>query len=474
LFCGLTALAPPLPGQTPTTGSIDGTVEDSNGSPLPGVSLQARSPSLQGSRIAVSDAAGRFHLLALPPGTYRLAATRPGFESVERNDIKVSLSETATVPVVMRVAVAASVLVSGETPVVDVTSNTGGLDVRFEIIQKLPTGRNYATIVAIHPGVNTDNAETQGVALPFTIYGSTSIENQYLVDGANTTNVIKGFQGKAIPQEFVEEVQLKASGYDAEYGRATGGIINVVTKSGGNEFHGDVFGYFNRKGLTAASKASADTDQNTVIRVKEDRADYGLDLGGFFLKDRIWFFGAYNRVDRNQDQVPLAGTGLPNAGVNLPLDFSSNLFSGKLTFRLAGSTTLVGTVFGDPEGREGTLRNFTSDDPAIREGIREIGGTDYAVSLLQLFGATGLANARYARHRDRYQLSGQANGVQYLDLTVDPTNPIVSGGFGYIDGATDNNASTRNAWKLDGSLFLGSHEIKAGVDHERTLTETRS
>src|SRR5207237_3613001 len=98
--------------------------------------------------------------------------------------------------------------------------------------------------VRANPGVNVDRGENQGRALSLTIYGATSVENQYIIDGVNTTNVIKGFQGKAINGEFIQEVEVKTGGYQAEYGRALGGVINVITKSGGNDFHGDGFVYY--------------------------------------------------------------------------------------------------------------------------------------------------------------------------------------------------------------------------------------
>ena len=144
-------------------------------------------------------------------------------------------------------------MVTGEAPVVDSTTAEDGINIRQEVAQKLASRpelferRRHSA-----RGESEDLSETQGRALAMTIYGATSVENSYLVDGVNTTNVIKGFQGKALSQEFVEEVQVKSSGYEAEYGRATGGVINVVTKSGGNQFHGDAFGYFDAKALTAA------------------------------------------------------------------------------------------------------------------------------------------------------------------------------------------------------------------------------
>lgn len=458
-----------LPAAGQTAGSLDGTVTDRSNGPLPGVSLEARSPSLQAYRAGISDSAGRFHLPSLPPGIYTVSAALPGFVAVESTGVRVALAETTTLPLTMKMELSAELVVTAETPVLDVTSSTGGQNIRYEVIRNFPVSRNYADILRISPGVATDRAETQGRATPFTIYGATSLENQYLVDGANTTNVIKGFQGKALPNEFVEEVQIKSSGYEAEYGGALGGIVNVITKSGSNEIHGDVFGYFGSRSLTASPKARGATDSVYVDRSSEDRRDYGLDLGGPLLKDRLWFFGAYNRVDLDQDQVVLADTTWPTQGQNFPIAYSTNLFSGKLTLRASDSTTFVGTVFGDPESREGSLRNFSAPQPTTRVGIRDVGGADTTLSLMQLLGGKGFANVRYAHHRDSYELTPVTNTPLFVDTTVFPS--VASGGFGFVGGATDNNTSVRDAWKLDGTLFAGAHELKGGAEYERTRTD---
>jgi outer membrane receptor protein involved in Fe transport len=460
-----------------TTGTIDGVVSDTSDAPLPGAKVEAKSPSLQGVRSVVSDASGRYRFAAVPPGTYTVTASLPGFRSIQRNGIVVTLDGTASVPFRLDISKTSEITVTGEMPVVDTTDTTTGINIRQEIAGKMPLGRNYASAVAMNPGVSIDSGDTQGRALAFSIYGATSIENQYLVDGVNTTNVIRGFQGKALSAEFVEEVQIKTGGYEAEYGRAMGGIINVVTKSGGNEFKGDAFGYFQTKGLTAARKGDATTDENFtgppngVDDSQRNSQDIGADLGGYALKDRLWFFGAYNRVNQDVDQLTLAGTGLPNAGQTFPISYHSDLFSAKLTGRITDSTTLVGTIFGDPEERTGALRNFTSDNPVSQQGTRKIGATDFSVGVSQIFGSSGLFDARYSRHKDRYTLTGAGASIaQTRDFTFDPNNFIAGGGFGSVRGFRDFNESKRDAIKGSGSFFFSSHEIKGGVDFENNLT----
>src|SRR5262249_47896942 len=160
----------------------------------------------------------------------------------------------ATVNLSLALSTSAEITVTGEAPLVDSTSTTQGSNYSAKIIDKLPVGRNYADVVFAQPGVQADFGETMGRSMAISIYGSTSSENMFLIDGVNTTNVIKGMQGKDLNTEFIQEVEVKTGGYQAEYGRNTGGVVNVITKSGGNEFHGGAFGYYNDTGMRADIK----------------------------------------------------------------------------------------------------------------------------------------------------------------------------------------------------------------------------
>src|SRR5215472_7353100 len=266
LFLALTLLfflAPGLVAQT--TGTIEGTVTDQNGGVLPGVTVEATSPNLQGSRTATTGPDGRFRFAGISPGPYKVMANLSGFGAIQKN-ATVTLDSTATVNIQMQLATKEAVTVTGEAPLVDVTSTTTGSNYSAKVIEKLPVARNYADIIRSNPGVNVDRGENQGRALALTVYGATSVENQYIIDGVNTTNVIKGFQGKAINTEFIQEVEVKTGGYQAEYGRAMGGVIIVITKSGGNEFHGDGFYYydgFKRAWNTRSSQKITDQDSLT-------------------------------------------------------------------------------------------------------------------------------------------------------------------------------------------------------------------
>jgi hypothetical protein len=485
----IVCLALARPGASQTTGIVAGTVTDSSGAPLRGALLTASGPSLPGTRGAVSRANGTFRIPALPPGVYWVRATLFGFEESDRQ-VTVALDGTTSVVFALELAREEAVVVTGEAPVVDTSSTTAGTSYRNELVARLPVGRNYAEIVRSSPGVNTDLGETQGRSLALTVYGATSAENQWITDGINTTNVIKGIQGKAINVEFVDEVEVKSGGYPAEYGRALGGVVNVITKSGGNEYHGDLFGYYDSSATKAPQLVGPDDSREGMRVADYTRTDVGADLGGFLVRDRLWLFGAYDHVATPASVSRYESTPAVPASRRFPLDTTDELFSGKLTWNAAPGTTLVATAFSDPttttgaaaaDPRQGkfAMHAIASLDPGTWEADRRVGGADVGVRGTQLFGSTALLSVQASRHRDRYELTpaGAASSVRVVDRTCKggtaaapcqmPLNPnSITGGFGIVYGPTNDNESRRDQLRGDLALYVGNHELKAGGDYQ--------
>ncbi len=472
-----------------TTGNIEGTITDSSGAPLPGVAVEASSPKMQGVRLTATTREGRYRVPTVPPGTYQVKASLEGFERVE-STITVSLDTTATLDLALKLIVKATVTVAGKLPLVDVTSTTTGTNYTSDVIARLPVERNYADIVRSNPGVNSDRGDTQERSLGLTIYGATSVENQWIIDGVNTTNVIKGFQGKALNTEFIEEVEVKSSGYQAEYGGALGGIVNVVTKSGGNQFRGDAFLYYDLKD-TRADRIINDSDIVGGMRVtSEYRADYGGDLGGFILKDRLWFFAAYDRVDNPANASRFDPTPLVPTTMLFPRNRTSNLYSGKLTWNITSHANVVATAFADPSRIVGASRvgttggDIVNPNPSTWQAKREIGGLDFGLRVNQLLGTGAVVTAQTSRHRDRFELFGTAGGygVRQRDFTCaggTPDEPChaprtpnsITGGLGFIGGQAQRNTSHRDQYRLDTAVFQGSHEGKIGGEYQRGTTK---
>ena len=453
--------------QTSTTGGITGTVTQA-GSPLPGVTLELRSSALQGTRTDVSDAEGNFRFSNLPPGQYTLTGALAGFNPVTQSNISVGLNRTVTLEVAMSLQASEQITVSAAAPVVDVSSAASGANITSETMQSLPIARNFTAAAQVAPGTSADAAGT-------TVYGSTGAENQYVIDGLNTTGVETGLEGKRLNTEFIQEVEVITGGLSAEYGRMTGGVINAITKSGSNEFHGDVFGYTaGQGGLTSDNNTAADRPAtSTTINEVDEQLDYGANLGGYILKDRLWFFGAYDRVNQTDSSLRINTPLIIPGGTDVPVggrqdsETVRDLYAGKLSLALTPSHNLNFSIFGDPSETEGILPGYTlAGPPSTYSGLRETGGNDSIIRYAGIFGSNVTANASYGMHREKDITGGEGRTIaRTQNQTVVPN--FFSGGLGLVQ----DQEFTRDTIKLDAAAFLGSHQVKVGGDMESLVAE---
>jgi hypothetical protein len=292
VLCGSAAVA------QEQRGSIDGIVKDAAGLVLPGATVEAKNTATGATLSTLSDAAGKFRFPSVQIGIYDVKASLAGFRSVTIPDTLVALGQVKTLDFALPVGgVAETVQVTATSPVIDVKQSTRATNIRAEQVELLPHNRDFTSLITQAPGANLENKSGNGV----TIDGSSSAENRYVVDGMETTDVIKGQSGKDVLADFVEEVQVKSSGYSAEYGGSTGAVINVITKSGTNQFRGSALAYWQGDRVAGEFNPSLRlqlTNSNAAeyIRYPKDednRFEPGVSLGGPLSKDRAWFFGAY-------------------------------------------------------------------------------------------------------------------------------------------------------------------------------------
>jgi hypothetical protein len=447
-----------------TTGSIVGRVTDQSGAVLPGVTVDARSPALQGARAAVTDQTGTYRLILLPPGGYTITFSLDGFVTERRAPVIVNLSRDSTVDVSLRAGTAQEITVTAEAPVITTTSTTLGTNLGARAIETLPTGRNYASLAQVAPGTSSDAHPENTGQSSITVYGSSGAENTFLVDGVNTTGVEYGFQGKELNFEFIQEIEVKTGGYEAEYGRSTGGIVNVITKSGGNEFHGDVFSYYDDDSLQSDPDPIVSTGGTIEGFTKED---YGADFGGYFLRDTLWFFVAYDKVQHTTRSSLPAG---PLAGQLVESESDRDLGALKLTFRLSDNHSLIGSFFQDPRDDTGAINdaNHTlNGDPSTFLGVQEFGGRDFALRYEGILGQSWVAAAQYARHEEENSVgpaTAEGAEIQYRDVDLDF---FQTGGFGLIQ----TKEFTRDFYGASLTRFLAGHEIKGGWEWEQQDAE---
>src|SRR5687767_734248 len=325
--------------QTSTTGSIEGTVVDVNGAAVPGVTVTA---SRQGGRATTttSGADGTFRIQQLEPGQYTVSvAASQGFAAFERTDVPVSLSSVSTLVVQLNPAGAtATVDVTAGAPTVDVTQNTTGTNVSTEQFSNFPTQRTVQSLYTIAPTVTRSGLrDSSGRDRDPSVAGSSGPENNYILDGVNVSDPAFGGSGANLPFEFVQEIEIKTGAYGPEYGRSTGGIFNVITKSGGNEFHGDIFGYGTTKGLVREVKNFPFTG-SAFTGFSE--ADIGGDIGGPIVKDKLWFFGAFNPQKRKNFYLTQTFHEPAENDVTIPF------YAGKITWALNSRNTFTASTFG--------------------------------------------------------------------------------------------------------------------------------
>ena len=334
-----------------TTGRVEGRVLDSTGAVLPGATVSVSGPNLQGVRTTTTDGDGRFRFVALPPGTYTLKGELAGFASVERSSVRVQLDSTVTLDMSMSPrAQTETVTVVGDAPVIDVTSTTTGAKFDNQLFDRLPVARNFQSLALAAPSVTTGGLGTSNPS----VSGASAAENRFVVDGLDTTDPAFGTSNVSLPNEFIQEVEIKTGGYQAEYSGALGGILNVLTKSGSNKLKGDVFTYYSDDNLRSTSPRTETFGQDLGIK---RQFDFGADIGGKLVEDKLWFFAAVNPTFTDRSFESRLGVPSTQKARNV-------LFSGKLTWQASPNHTIVGSVFGDP-GKTDNLR-FTGNTAGVQ------------------------------------------------------------------------------------------------------------
>jgi outer membrane receptor for ferrienterochelin and colicin len=445
-----------------TTGSISGHVTDETNSPLAGVVIEAKGPSLQGSRAVASDASGNYRLNLLPPGVFTVSFTLPGSKARTREGIVVGLGKDTALDQTLRSTLTEEVTVIAEAPTIDTGAAELGLNLSQRSVQTLPTDRNYASIVQVVPGVSSDASNNNLQQSSITVYGSSGAENTYLIDGINTTGVEYGFQGKEMNFEFVEEVEVKTGGYEAEYGRSTGGIVNVITKSGGNEFHGDVFAYYDNDSLQSTGKSVA-----APTPVGVTKKDFGVGFGGFMVKDKLWFFLAYDRVDNTLTNRLQEG---PQAGQDVDTGTTRDLASAKLTWRISDEHSLIATYLQDPTEQTGAINDASHTligDPLTYLGKQEFGGRDFALRYQGILAPNWTLVGQIARHQEKNNVGPATAAGDIVQLRDADNNFFQTGGFGLIQ----KKEFQRDVASLAATWVIGEHEVKGGVELEKQQAE---
>ncbi len=449
------------------TGQIRGQVVDADGLPIPGATVAAASPNYLGGASATTDEDGRFRFLALPPGEYTVTITKSGFLGYQASGLLVASSGVADFTATLKLSSGVEELtIQAVRPAVDTQKVSTGAVLTRETLRDIPNqGRSYQGAATFAPGVT-------GGANP-NVRGAFNDGNQFSVDGVNNTDPMTGTFSQNMNFDAIEEVQVVTGGMDAEYGRSLGGAINVVTRSGGNEFHGDAQFLYTNKAV----------QMYTLLPGEEEPADYfgtslALNVGGPIIKDKLWFFASL-QGDLKNDSVSLA---LERPEAPLPREWRSGYWFGKLTYAPSSQHRISLQAQGDPTWIENTEVFYGSPYtlPA-GETIQEQGG--YLITLSHIFtpdSTTILQSQAFFQQSDISFYSVACKGDPDPKACVDGMGDeawLAWDADGFNGGAFPYGYfSNRFRTSVQSSLtkyitFAGEHAFKLGVNGEYLVND---
>ena len=359
-----------------TTGGLQGTVTDPSGAVISGADVTVTSPALLGEKSLTTGASGYYRFANLPPGTYTITASARGFQTVKRENVTIEVGHLPTLNIGLRVGSSSTVVeVSAEAPLVDVTTTTNQTNLTNNDLNAVPHGLSYQTVIQYAPmarneplaggsagvtgnsGGSLPGSSGNGLSVGFQIGGAADSENSYLVEGQDTENISGGASQANVPFEFIQEVQVKTSGIQAEHGGALGGVVNVVMQKGSNAWHGSLFTTYNSDVLTGTAPGVSSNGQSglrydptftaTAANPEPDAQQYdpkkdsfhmvqpGFTVGGPVLRNRLWFFlGFAPEYDSVFRKVNFAPATLPgNSALGLQ-DFTRDQQTYFTTLRL--------------------------------------------------------------------------------------------------------------------------------------------
>jgi Carboxypeptidase regulatory-like domain len=453
------AFAASSPAQN-ITGIIEGRIIDQEGQPIQAVNIVANSTSLQGTQGTATSGQGYFRLIALPPGEYNLRITHISYHNLKLDSIIVYLGKTTSIgnlKMISQTLETHDIIVRGKRSLLDLSSTSLETNLKSEEFESLPLERNYREIATLMPQADMSFYKDE-----VNISGGTGWENRYFVDGIDVSDIHEGSIETNIPYNFVKEIQLISGGYEAEYKGSMGGLVNVITYSGGNEVQGSAFGFYTANWLSSSPNVGlADPADGPFSNY-----DAGFGIGGPIIKDKLWYYAAYNPTFKRRDVI------LPGLGLTYTDKTVTHSFAAKLTWKPLTQLNLVFTSTGDPTER--TAIGFISEvfgsppsallnpDPYLSS--RKTGGINLSLSGTYTIGNYLLFDAAISRiNRDEIDEPFTERGRNEV-MFYDTTNNW-SGGFSY------NSSQKREVTgiKLNTTLFARNHILKAGVEYNDNL-----
>ena len=478
-------------------GALSGVVLDQSPAPLPGATVTVRNRESGKVRVTTTDVAGAYRILDLDPGRYRVVVEISGFQKAEDDDLLILLGRTIEFSPRLDIGnVTEIVNVTGATPQIDAKSTTVAHNVTAEEFDRLPKARSFQSLALTAPSVNAGDIEGG-----FQVNGASGAENAFTVDGVVTNSLINGKSRQDTVFEYLQEVQVKTAGIEAEYGGALGGVISAVTKSGGNSWHGEGHYYIDGSPLSAGPvpRLVLDPKDDKTVAIVQDaeqknwRNELGGSLGGPIVRDRLFFFGSVSPrlVWRTNDYGYSSNTEPGSVDQEQTL---TQLF-GKLTYS-GGRVQINGSVLATPARVHGTLLAYNGTAPNatsvsadgdasnLTRGFSQ-NQTNTSAEINLFLTSAAFLSLRGGYFDDRYADTGipRTTNVTYQTSAIDvPGVPAeLQLPIGTVNTPraqiSDFDTTTRRFLELNYNHSFdaaGSHRLKAGYGYQHVANDVNS
>lgn len=478
--------------------TIVGDVKDASGGVIADAAVTVTNKETGRTTSAKSDGRGAYVVRSLEPGRYRVHVEATGFTPFEVGDVLLVLSKESRVDASLMVGgTQQTIEVSEASPLIDTSGTTVSNNVTAEEFNLLPKSRSFQSMVALSPSVNTGQVEGG-----FQVNGASGSENQFFVDGVTTNSLIDGRSRQNGAFEFLQEVQVKTGGIDAEYGGATGGVISAITRSGGNAFHGEAHYYLTSNAFSAGpvqrllllnpyNSTSKTPTYQQDYKPQNDQHEVGGSLGGYLLRDRLWFFSSYSpqMVRRSQDYI--FGNGIDTDTLKQS-QTAQQLFN-KLSWNATSKLRFTASWLWTPTRTEGLLTAYNSYGNSVTtskasvQSLKNQGWTqpqsNYSGQMDYTIDATSLLSIRGGRFWDNFRTWGIApvSSVTFQTSTQNalelPADLRQAAGFSNTPRLQNTffDIATRTYVQADYSKFLsgfwGSHDIKVGGGYQKNVNK---
>jgi len=476
-----------------TKGAIGGTITDATGAGIPGAKVTVSGGT--GERTESANENGVFRIDNLTPGTYTVKVEQTGFKSAVANNITVNVGRESTLNLKLEPGeISATVDVTSTAAGIDQQSTAAGQNLNDQLFQNIPVQRGVSSLFYLSPGAS--DSINGGRDNP-SIAGGSALDNLYVADGVNITNSAfggigtfsrsYGALGTGINTSFIKEVQVKTGGFEPQYGQSEGGIINIITQSGGNAYHGAIYGFARPSAFEATRRQPDDTRVNKQGKLlHEENYDVGADFGGYVpgLKDKLFFFGSFNPTVRreivqglsaNANDIAAGHESIVNSGLFLQRGefarrYRTYNYAAKVDYVLNPNHQLTFSIFGDPTKTNLSSFAFLNVDNTTADSILDYGTRNWAVRYNGSLSPSWTLNSSFSQGRSTFNETGFADLNQIA--IRNPIDPIrgnyIAAGHGFFEPTESTN------WKWDVNTAKiwnkwGQHNVGVGYTFQRSL-----